>query len=49
MLRFLDIAPVPAQQPAVNNTTVLILSITAGVVIFAAIGCAILLKNKKSK
>lgn len=48
MLKFLDIAPVPT-QPAVNNTTVLILSITAGVVIFAAIGCAILLKNKKSK
>ena len=48
MLRLLDIAPIPAEQP-ISNTTMIILAITVGVVIFAAIGCAILLKNKKSK
>lgn len=48
MFKFLDIAPIPSQPP-VNDTTVIILSITAGVVVFIAIGCAILLKNKKSK
>lgn len=49
MFSFLDIAPTPANPPVMDNVTVIALSIALAVVLIAAIGSAIMIKNKKTK